>query len=84
MVKKKVTFKVYINTKNHSIYNHKRNFDFEKNYNMPYIQKTLTNKNNINKRLNSVSMWCKNYILSFQFLHATSPYYIFKNKYNHT
>ena len=34
---KKVTFKVYINTKNHSIYNHKRNFDFEKNYNMPYI-----------------------------------------------
>ena len=27
---KKVAFKVYINTKNHKIYKHKRNFDFEK------------------------------------------------------
>ena len=36
------------------------------------------------KRLNSIRMWYKTYVLSFQSQHATSSYQIFKNKHNYT
>ena len=36
------------------------------------------------KRLNSVRMWCKTYILPLKSQYVTLSYHIFKNKHNHT